>query len=104
MSREIVRIRRTVRIINVLTNRSLLYSHKCDSHCTGLWEDIRYDTDDQNGANVRAAVKKARSILDAGRLNRPEVTSQSLWLVTDAEYGTEEFLLWTSYVKDDSTS
>ena len=70
----------------------------------GVWDSIRYDTDDQNGANIRAAVEKARSILSAGRRNKPGVTSQSMWLVTDGEYSNDEMALWTSYVKDDSTS
>ncbi len=61
---------------------------------------MQYNIDEQDGGNYRLAFEEARSILSAGKLMRPGVI-QSMWLVSDAEYGSDQTELWAGYIKDD---
>ena len=72
-------------------------------HIAGLWKEVQYNIDEQDGGNYRLAFEEARSILSAGKLMRPGV-AQSVWVVSDAEYSSDSFgetALWAGYIKSD---
>ncbi len=69
----------------------------------GKWDEVRYDPSNQDGADFKSAVSEARSLLSAGRLMRPGggATKQTVWILSDGEFGTDEGMLWASYLRDD---